>query len=234
MPGASLLQRGVGAMGVELGTRSVRLVQLRHGTSDTGIEQQVTAGAVELPADCDVAGPGYHGVAGEALAELLGRIEPVGRRVVTALPVEAMQFQNMRLPVMPADELAEAVRWEVAEAGEGREVRYFVAGEVRHGEQRQLELVVMSASATYLEAHVAMLERVGLVPTAIDVVPAALARGLPRVASDGEGAVMVADVRPDATNVVISRAGAVRFFKAIPIGVEELGETRGGEGSAPS
>ena len=229
-------QRSVGALGVELGPRSVRMVQLHQGDGAGGAAGDGagggvaamavrTAGEAELAQPCAVDDQRYHELARGALAELIERVQPTGRRVVTAVPVGAMHFQNVRLPPMPEAELAEAARWELSLDDGPRELRCFNAGEVRHGEQRQMELIAMSVRQDYLEAHLAMLDGLGLVVEAIDAVPAALARTVGE-----QPCVMIAELDWRGTNVVIARQGQIAFFKALPIGLDAIH----GRSSAPA
>jgi len=148
---------------------------------------------------------------------------------VTGLPSDAVSYKNMRFPPMPSGDLAQAVQWEapgrLGDAEQPMTIQYVDAGGVFQGDERRRELVVMGAGTSYLESHLQMLHKAGLKPEAIDVPPIALARCMHQNPAAGrDQAQVVLDVGHQASKVLITRRGGVRFFKMIDIGGAHLTE----------
>ncbi len=218
--------KGIGPIGVDLGTHSVRLLQL----SGEGEQARVVAAAQHmLPSDKPLTGNAYHQAVGEAIRAMLEHTRFRGRHVVSALPAHVMHFKSIRLPQMPPAELAQAVEWEAADRlqlnGEQVQVQYFNAGEVRQGEELREEIILMAAPIAFTEAHVQTLVSCGLKPVAFDVTPAALCRCFATSTTttdlNAPGQVIV-DVGYSNSKVLIARQGRVLFFKLIDIGGQKM------------
>src|SRR5262245_16972297 len=131
-------------IGVELGTRSVQLIQF---TSD--YTRLVDAARWDLPARDDSASDERYA---RDVAEALGQARE-GRRfrgtdAVVSLNARELFVQNIRVPKGPAAELARTVQQEaasrvpfpIAEA----ELRYLPAGDVRQGDQIKREVILLA------------------------------------------------------------------------------------------
>lgn len=204
-------------IGVDIGSRSVKLLQLER--TATGFKA-VAAASADLPDDLELTADGYHRAVAEALAHAKDAGKFVGNAVVSALPAGAVQYKNIRLPKMPGKDLAAAVQWEAQErlqlAGQPHATQFFEAGEVRQGEEERQEIIMLAAPTGFVESHVKALTDCGFAPAAIDVVPGALARCFE--ASAGDDATVTIDVGYHATKVLITRQGRILFFKLIDIG----------------
>lgn len=220
-------------IGIDVGTRSVRMLQLerrdaRKGGPAAGYAV-VAAALQELPDGLAPTGEPYHTAVTDAIRKMLGQSGFAGRRVVSCLPAPSVQYKNLRLPKMPPDELEAAVRWEASDrlqiSRDDSAIQFFDAGEVRQGDELREEVILLAASTSAIEAHTRMLIGCGLEPLAIDVVPAALARYLtvlsPQV-SAGSGddiqARVLIDVGYQSTKVLILREERIAFFKLINVG----------------
>lgn len=219
-------KRSRGPIGIDLGTHSVRMVQLAGSGAST---QVIAAAHRALPTERPLQGEAYHQAVGEAIRSMLNGGAFRGRRVVSTLPASVVHFKNLRLPKMPPAELAQAIEWEAAERlqlGEGHvEVQYFDAGEVRQGDELREEVILMAAPTAFTEAHAQTLVDCKLQPVALDVTPAALCRCLDNEADRADlnaPARVVVDVGYGTSKVLIVRQGRVLFFKLIEIGGQKL------------
>ncbi|MFW6059172.1 MAG: pilus assembly protein PilM [Phycisphaeraceae bacterium] len=223
MPGASG-RRARGLIGVDLGARSVRMLQLTAGGA-----RLLAAAQRTLPGDRPLQGEAYHQAVGEAIRSMREQGGFRGRRVVSTLPASVVHFKNLRLPRMPPTELAQAVEWEAAERlqlADGQvEVQYFDAGEVRQGDELREEVILMAAPIAFTEAHVQTLVDCGFHPVALDVTPAVLARCLDMETDRHDLAAparVIVDIGYSASKVLIVRHGRVLFFKLIDVGGQKL------------
>lgn len=227
-------RRARGPIAVDLGTHSVRMLQLAENTA--GPPRVIAAGEHKLPHGISPLSRAYHDAARTAINAILGTARFRGRRVVSALPASVTHFKNLRLPQMPADELAQAVAWEARERGQfGNqevEVRHLNAGEVRQGDQWRQEVILVAAPVAFTEAHVQTLLDCGLDPVALDVTPTALQRCLDlasnqtheQASEDAAPVRIVLDVGYSASKVLIVRGGRVLFFKLLEVGGRKLDE----------
>lgn len=209
-------------IGLDLGTHSVRMIQLERGRD--GAAKVAAAAARALPADLPASGPERVKALAAILREMLAAGGFSGAAVVSCLPASAVQYKNLRMPKMPPDELAGAIQWEAADRlklnAETAQVQFFDAGEVRQGEEARQEIILLAAQRSVVDQHLEALLQAGLKPLAIDVVPGALARSLGgKPGSDLEAkAAVVLDVGYVASKVLICQNGRVVFFKLIEIG----------------
>ena len=217
-----------GPIGVDMGTRCVRMVQLAHHGNDYRVHaaqaRWLTGGTLPL------AGGDYWQAAERAISDMLSTGGFGGRTAVTMMPAGQVQHQNLRLPAMPIDERDAAVRWEAAGRiqfdGKPAEIQYFDAGEVRQGDERRQEVILLAAPTDAVDAHVQTLVDAGLRLQAIDVSAGALARFAcaadAQADAAGDAVHMIVDVGYSASKVVVASAGRVLFFKVIDIGGQYL------------
>lgn len=216
-------------IGIDVGDSGVRMLQL----SICGDAVLARAAAFEpFPGDLKVGTDTYTKALSAAIQSAYSRGEFTGNRVVSALPVSAMQCKNLRLPMMPADELDSAVQWEAADRfrmGEGQcSLQYMHAGQVNQGDEIRQELILLATPLGLVEDHVKVLTQNNLRPIAIDSVPSALARlsvmrdALQSTPTLDTAVNVMIDVGQSSTKVLIALDGQVRFYKTIEIGGAHL------------
>lgn len=216
-------------IGLDVGSHAIRMIQL----TQVGNTLAVQAGAAyELPADMPEDADERRRIIVAGVHKLRSMCPFVGRQVVSALPESVVTYKNIRIPQMPPDERAEAVRWEAIDRlgldEETARVSYLEAGEVRHGDDVRDELIVMAATADSVEAHMQTLLEAGLDPLAIETTPAALGRVASRTNRreiDQQSVRAFIDVGKSQTNVMITRGNRVAFYKPIEVGGAQLNAT---------
>ncbi|MFO0973506.1 MAG: pilus assembly protein PilM [Phycisphaerae bacterium] len=210
----------LGPIGVDLGGHRVKLLQLaeRGGELSVLAFAEFPMPAVETPGERD-----------EQLAHLLSRAIRaggfVGRRAVSCLGPGEYELKNVRVPPMPPDELASAVELEALErfaADPGAmQFRHLPAGQVRQGNDVREEVIVFATQRAAIDRRVALLERAGLDPMALDIAPGALARAFGRYlrrASDSAGVNLFLDVGERGTCLTMMRGAELCFVKLIDVG----------------
>lgn len=223
----SWIQRPIEPIGIDLGTRFVRMLQVaRH-------KEQLTVTAF---AQYEIA-PGTYGpeemeeIRVRAIAAMLSEGRFTGRDVVIALPWDQLHIRSVRVPPMPEADVADAVRFEAAErlgiAPEEAEIRYILAGDVRQGTEMRQEVIVLGAERSVIQGYINLLHKVGLRPAAIDAAPCALFRSFERFLRRGEDrneANVFIDLGYSGTQVAVSRGSELIFVKSIPIGGRRFDE----------
>ncbi len=219
-----IFDRGHCPIGVDMGSHSIRLLQLaRRGGKVVALAAASAPNPVIAPGG-DAAQSSETIV--KCVRDLLTNGGFAGREAVACLSGEVVQFKNVRLPRMPAEELRSAAEWEATDRlklvdGEAM-VQFYDAGEVRQGEESREELILMAASTAAIDAQMRILTQAGLQPLALDVEPSALARALAMAQGNEPEAAdaprLILDVGFSATKAVILRQGRIVFYKAIDIG----------------
>lgn len=148
-----------------------------------------------------------------------------GRDVITALGWNDLQIRNLRLSSTDEGDIEDEIRRQAAERfginPVETEYRFLPAGDVRQGTDLHQEVIVLGAARTTIEAHVALLSKLGLNPVAIDAGPCALFRSFERFLrrdEDDQQVHALVDMGYEATRVVVTRGTELILFKAIPLG----------------
>ena len=214
-------------IGLDLGSHSIKLVQLRRGSNDGGPWSIESAVAMPLPADLPDHGAARIDVIAPMLEQALKQGAFSTQEVVMALPSVDLKYKSLRLPEMNVSELDDAVRREAIDRlglTEGKyDIQYFDAGKVRQGDDNRQEVIVLAAAIATIKHHLDLLTKCGLHAIAIDVSPSAIFRALviPSEHTPPPTHIMI-DVGHSGTNVVIARGNQIVFFRTIPIGGQQL------------
>lgn len=211
----------VGPIGFDFGTRYLRMVQLvgeGERFAVVGCAQQIVPLEIKSRAE-------YELIVMSSVDRMLREGHFSGRDVVTSLGWNDLQIRNLRLNAAAEGDLEDNIRRQAAESFDmdpvETEFRFLPAGDVRHGTDMQQEVIVLGASRTAIENHLALLNKLGLNPVAIDAGPCALFRSFERFMRRGEDDDQVhalLDMGYEATRVVISRGTDLILFKSIPLG----------------
>ena len=211
-----------GPIAAVIDAHELRLLQLEPKAD---VMRVVAAARQPLPADLPQRGPEAHEAIARAIREASSGGGFIGKRLITSLPPSVVHVKNLRLPPMPADELAQAIEWEARERvqlePEPHQFRFFDAGEVRQGEETRREIILLAVAQAYAEGHATALLEQGFHLEAIEAVPAGLARFVRRSGST-EQAMMILDVGNTTSTAMILNQGRVLFCKSVPIGGLQL------------
>jgi type IV pilus assembly protein PilM len=208
-------------IGIDVGASRAKLVQL--ATSGSGYSV-IACAKVDLPNL-----PGMTAAAREEA--LVGRIADKlksgrfrGSDCISALAAGEVAIRNVRVPCVNEEELDREVQEEaknkfsfnLAEAT----LNYLVAGEVYHGQDKRLEVILFAAANEALEAHVARLRRMRLTTVSLDVPHCAMFRTFERYLrrKKDEHEVNVFVDLGGTTKVVITRGRDVLFIKNLSRG----------------
>ena len=218
--------KNFGPIGVDVGSRSVKLVQF---TADG--RKLIDAVRRELPPEDAAVGN-----RGEQVATAMRQARE-GRRfrgndAVLCLSGRDLFVQNIRVPKVPGPELEKLIRQEaisrIPYAVEETEIRFLQAADVRQGDTTKREVIVLACHRPVLEKNLKVAEDAGLRPVAVDVEPAALLRSYVvqyRREEDRDLRALFAHVGASSTAVVIAHGPNVLFVKYIDVGGRHLDES---------
>lgn len=207
-------------LGLHLGRHTATVVQLAG--SEECLELKATAQgrlpSVEgcSPADSDR-------IVADALRRLIVDHRLSGRKVIGCLSADELFVETVRLPQLPADEIAKAVPWEAAERLPyplaDAELRHLVAGEVRQDNVVKQEVILLASPREVIQRRLRVLELAGLIPIGIDVEPCAWLRCLHRSGRLSETSRTAYLFCGETTSTVMFAEGQrVLFLKSFPIG----------------
>jgi type IV pilus assembly protein PilM len=217
-----------GPIGVDIGTRSVKLVQLSADAS-----QLVDAARWDLGSLArDKSAPN------DQSARLVAALRQAregkgfrGRDAVLCLTDRELFVQNVRVPKVESAELTRLVHQEaasrlpfpVAEA----EVRFLETADIRQGEAVVREVILLACHRPVLESLLAAIEGAGLKPVGVDVEPVALMRNYARQFRRDEDRTLrtlFVHVGHSRTAAVIVQGDEILFLKYIEGGGQQLDE----------
>jgi type IV pilus assembly protein PilM len=213
-------------IGVDIGSRSVKLLQLNGDRSAVR-----EAARWDLP----VGEPSEPARREEQVVEAVRHAREGrnfrGRDAVLCLSAENLFVQNMRVAPASGDELQKIVHFEVAGrlpfSSEEAEIRFFEAADVRQGDVVRREVIVLACHRPVLQRILGVATGAGLKPIAIDVEPAALLRCYCRQFrrdNDQHRRMMFVNIGASTTKVVIARGGDAMFIKYVDAGGRHLDE----------
>ncbi len=213
-----------GPIGVDLGRRSVKLVQF---------DDQHTRLIDAIHWDLRDGDGGDDSSRENHLYEALTRGRNGrgfrGKEAVVCLGDDHLLVQNLRVPKATGEELTRSVYQEAA----GRipypideaEIRYLETTDVRQGDSTMREVIVFAYQRPLIEHQLDTVVRAGLRPIAVDVQPAALLRCYARQCRRDEDRrlqSMLVHVGTHKTVVVIADGENLMFVKHIDVGGAEM------------
>lgn len=221
---SSLFRQTVGPIGVDLGARSVKLVQFSRDRT-----RLHAAGRWELPAPASDS-PAEQG---QRLEEVLKKAREErgfsGRNIILCLNERHLFLQNVRVPRSAGAELNRLVAQEAA----GKipfnfaetELRFVESAEVRLGDVPAREVIVFACHRPILQQVLQVVEQARLHPLAVDVEPAALVRTYAsqfRREDDKQQRGLVVHVGHSRTAAIITQGEEMLFVKYIDFGGQHL------------
>ena len=214
-----------GAIGVDLGTRCVRLVQCDrvHG-------RLLAAARADLPAT-DPLPEEREALWVEGIRQARADGAFRGREAVLCLTGRELILQNVRVPAAADEATEQMARQESA----GRlpfpldeaEIRFVEAGEVKQGDAIRKEVIVMACPKTLLERALAVVEAADLSPVAVDSEPLAVVRCFAsqlRRDEDRRRRTLYVHVGAAKTLLVMARGEEVLFMKYLDVGGRQWDE----------
>jgi type IV pilus assembly protein PilM len=215
-----------GPIGVDLGSRSVKLVQFSADRT-----RLLETSRWDLPQGNKLTSEEHESLQVEALQKAREGRQFLGRDAVVCLGARELFIQNIRVPKLAGDALDKLILQEAAGrvpfAAAEAEIRYLEVDDVRQGETIKREIVVLACHRPVLERMLSVVERAGLRPVAVDIEPAALLRCYMRQfrrEQDRQQRLMFAHIGAASTAVVIARGDDAMFVKYIDVGGRHFDE----------
>jgi type IV pilus assembly protein PilM len=215
-----------GPIGVDIGSRSVKLLQF-----DAARSRVCDAARWELPAEPAAKADRQDERVAEAIRHAREGRNFRGHDAVFCLSAGGLFVQNIRVAPASGDELTKIVHFEAAGrlpfGSEEAEVRYVEADDVRQGDTVRREVILLASRRPLLDRLLGVAKQAGLRPAAIDVEPAAVLRCYARQLrrdDEPQRRMMFINVGASNTMAVIARGADTMFVKYIDIGGRHFDE----------
>jgi type IV pilus assembly protein PilM len=209
-------------IGLDIGYDSIKLLQLQLQGKTLGVRASARR---QLNGSNPTPSAMISPEAAREIRQLIRGGAFAGRSVVTTLPRQIVHMKNIRLPQMPASDIAAVVQFEAQNifpfASDGACVRFLLAGEVRHGAELRQEVIVIAARNDDVDRYIEQLHDLGLIIESLEAEPCALYRGIERAVrrrEDEQEIHVLLDVGTRATQVLIGKGRDITFFKSIDLG----------------
>jgi len=216
-----LLKRRPCSIGVDVGSESIRLIQLAHN----GKGMKLIAGRNrKCPPDIVPGSSEWQRWAIQTMKIFVSNGGFKGKTVTATVPPADLFIDHVRIHRSKDEDLEEAAFAKIKQKLPFEPNRDNVVLKcVRTGEDNVL---VMAAERKIIDRHLAIYEQANLKIKTIAVWPVALVncytRFFGRRQSDLEAVVMLASIETDRTNVVICRHKHLLYARSIPIGALQL------------
>jgi type IV pilus assembly protein PilM len=221
-----LLKPRCSPIGVDLGSRSVKLLQLSADRSAVS-----EAARWDLPAETPEEPEQRAARVAEAIRRAMDGRGFRGREAVFCLGAEGLFVQNIRVAQAQGENLERIVLSEAAGRlpfrCEEAEVRFVEAADVRQGDAVRREVILMACHRPVVQRILELAERTRLKPVAIDAEPTALLRCYAkqfRRDDDQQRRLMFVSIGASTTKVVIARGADAIFVKYVDTGGRHLDE----------
>jgi Tfp pilus assembly PilM family ATPase len=208
-------------IGVDLGNDCLKLAQLADGTEETHL---VAGQYIMRPADIVPATARWQRWAIEGLREATANGHFKGKDVVAALPASDVFLDHLKWPKKFDGRIEDALFAKVKQKLPFEPIEKNTL--IKYIPAEQDNLIVLATERTVIDHHLAIYERAGLTIKSIGVWPVALAqcyaRFFGRRKTDLEAVVLLLDIQPDCTNMVICRHKNPLYACSVPLGAKQL------------
>lgn len=214
-----------GAMGLDIGSHSVKVCQLTPNGSGYELER---FGFAEIFPDGEIADD--PAVRNQAVIDAIKRAFTEGgfksKRVVSAVSGESIIVRYLQLPEMPEEELKKALQWEAEEYIPFRlsevNIDSMVLGRSAEGGGK-MDVLLVSAKKDLVEEHLSLIRAAGLEPRLVDLDAFAFLNCFELSHQPGaEDCVALLNIGNLNTNINIYHNKASRFSRDIPMGGETM------------
>lgn len=215
---------GFRPIGLDIGHSSIKMLQL---AVKDGFVRLAAADSMRFDSNSFTDEKARQDAVVSSIKQMRSRGRFRGKDVVSCLANEKVKITSLRLTEPDGPDIERVLRKEAVQRfGMDQNIdciNYVRAGDVRVGDDVRSELILFAVDNATIKSHIEMIERAGLQPVGIDIVPCALFRSFERSLrrqEDKEKTVVFVDVGSCFTTVVFGRAGRISFVKQIPIGTD--------------
>lgn len=207
--------------GLDLGTTSIRLVELKG----TGATRSLSKYA-SIPVDIKISqsdSPADQQKLAEIIKKLISEARVTTNNVAVGIPSSKVFTTLVDIDRLPMNELAKTIRIQadslIPTPLESSKIDWALVGD-SPADMSKVEILLSSVPNEFIEKRLDMLEGMGLNVIAFEPDNLALARSM--LAPDATLPQMVVDISSNSTDIVIAMNGAPRLTRAVPTGLDAI------------
>ena len=218
--------KGKELLGLDLGSNSVKLVQLSRGKHKW---QLVKVGIAYLPPEAIVDGSIIDSMTvADTIRDLVREQSVSVKSVASALTGHSVIIKKVSLPVMTEDDLAESIQWEAEQyipfPVSDVNIDFQILGEAAEA-SGQMDVMLVAVKKDVINDYVNVIKDAGLDPAVMDVDSFALENMLENSYSlEPNENVAIVNVGASITVLSILVGGVTVFTRAIPMGGNQFAE----------
>lgn len=198
--------------GLDIGTKSVKIVQLKG-------KRLLSFSLEELPSP----GPVDKETIIKAIRKIIDENKIRTNKVVACVSGPSINVRYLKMPRMPEEELAEAIKWEAKKyiTMDPKEaiIDHLVLREIMEEGVKKAEVVVAAAPRGLVQDRISLIQGAGLIPLAVDVAPFALWRSM-KIREEETAALI--DMGAGISNINIVERGILHFSRDISLAGNDL------------
>ncbi len=212
-------------IGVDMGEDDIRLVQLANGQESVSL----IAGRSETrPSDIEAGSAAWQRWAVEILRQVMANSGFQGKQVIAAIPANQVFIDHVKMPKITDVKLEDTIFSKIKHQLPFKPERNDTL--IKCIPTDQDNALVMVAERKIIDRHLAIYEKVGIAIQSLGVWPVALTncytKFFGRRETDLKAIVMLLDIEPTCTNLVICRHKNLLFACSIPIGAKQLDDEK--------
>ena len=215
-----LLKKLAYPIGIDISGECLKLVQLENKGKSIGL---VSGFSESRPDDIQAGSSNWQRWAISTIQKLTSNGNFQSKEVIAAMPTSDVFIELMKMPKANDNELYNTIFSKIKQklpfesAQENIMLKYFPTCDDN--------ILVMATERSVVERHLAIYEKAGLTIKSLGVWPMAMVncytRFFGRRQSDLDSIVMLVDIEPNCTNIVICRHKNLLFARSISIGAEK-------------
>lgn len=217
--------RSKSAIGIDVGSSTVKVVQLKRAGTNLELEKFGTAEIYpngERPGDPNA----QRKAKVDAIKRALSTAKITAKNSVSAVSGESIIVRYLQLPDMPEEELKKALQWEAEEYIPFRldevNIDSMVLGK-SDPEGERVDVLLVSAKKDLVEEHVGMIREAGMNPKVVEVDSFAFLNCFEaNYGGSADECVALINIGADITGICIYQNGVSRFSRDIPVGGETI------------
>lgn len=214
-------------LGLDIGTHTTKIVQISREGELIRLEQML---AVPTPAEALEDGyPVRPELISNALCDVQDKYRLASAPVISVLPEKHVITRQIKMPVMPEEEIAASLKWEVEKyipvPGDDLVLDFISLGVVDGEKGKETDVLLIAAPRKIVYPYCELMLEGGFQPKALDTISFALWRLL---YSNAKGPVdelpvfACLDIGASGTNVITFRGDVPVFSRSLPIGGDLL------------
>lgn len=214
-------------LGLDIGEHSITMVEVAQNGNKHGLVNYVSTPTPKGALDGEFIRDG--GILVETLRQMATTIHGELPPVATSISGQSVFIRHLTLPMMPDDELSEAVKYEAEShlpiPRKEATIDYLKVGEVNEAGVKKQEVMVVAARKHAVEQLAELIKAAGLQPVAMDVEPLALFRTLTLSLRGNQklpDCFTVVQMGANSTNISIFHNNILRFTRTLPTGGNKL------------